>query len=204
MTNNHIDAIHRIHPIRHVFEYAIDHNPSDLYEAMGSPEPDTLARRAILHLTKVGIEEGALTADHFDGARERTLLTNGLRDTHRIVETSLDAAPPTQEEALSAIRHIETARTVALIALRGEGALNSLLLKREGQEDTNDQWFRLADDQSHITMHQNLRGMTRGGCPFAGHGGEAEPDPLFMRFVSWAGELSVHSLYAHKYKKDTL
>jgi hypothetical protein len=188
---------------RRFLGYAVHHDAAKLYQEIGTPLPNNLARHTTLYLTKKGFDDGAYSAENMMNLEDRVILTNAIRDVKLIFETSLDEHRPSEvSEALEIIKHPTTTHSMARLALRDEKALLNLI-ELYGHH-TDNRLYGISEDLTHLAWYPQLATANKGGCPMAGHHGEVVPDPLFGRFVSWAGELAVRSLYLHRYKKDTI
>jgi hypothetical protein len=202
MEKDSIDPSPYLPTARRFVGYALRHDAQELYNAMNTPTPEQLARSTVLHLTAQGIQERVFTVDNMIRVEDRTILTNAIEDICNILHTSFAHHQPAgQPEALSIVRDPRTILAIAKLALRSEEELITLTNPRKRHTDLPRPYY-MAPDFTHLEANPHLSVSNTPGCPMAGHHGEVAPDPLFIRFVPWAGELAVRSLYLHTYKKD--
>lgn len=121
------------------------------------------------------------------------LLKNGICDVSKIVEGTLRRIPHklSFEQALSVVKHPDTAEEIAVLATRpakGVDGLDALIA------DAGTSYF-ISPEHSSIATGVSVF-PKRNGCPAAGNPatGELHPTPLFRKFVAWSGELSLRAL----------
>lgn len=176
---------------RRLLGFAVQQDPTQIVDELDSLLPSRLATN-VLHLTEKRIREsgsGIFIVD--DTSRE--LLRSGIDDTQNILHSHLEALlnSSTPEKVTEFISHENTVRTLATIALRSEESMRNLIRHRPLLTSVN-QAGNFLELDSYGTAPD-----TRRGCPFAGHDGNVEPDPLFTRFAIWSGTLCAETLSRH-------
>lgn len=175
---------------RKLFGFAVGRNPKETYVDCGSPQPSRLAAYVTMYVIDQFQEAHSETID----TRTRKLFFNGIEDVNTIFDRFLRDLEP--KEAEDFIVSPETCREMAMIALRPDDDETTGI--RLIMDMRSDQYRRVVDftNKSHPQL-RSLPPDSERGCPFAGEAGEVHIDPLFARFVPWAGVLSLTALRHH-------
>ena len=181
---------------KELIEFALSFGVDEIYEAAGNPYPARALANSITPLVVnrakeagVGGEDLAYTTG--DGG-VANILWYGIEDPQRILVPRL-VLQPTYEEALGFVRHEKTIQTLAVLALRSEGALSGIVAEMEC-------------GAYHPTiptpyLEQPRRGMalsSSGGCPAAKHASPETIKPIWKDFVVWVGELALKGIVHHE------
>lgn len=180
-----------IHNSRRVFGFAVRHDPFDLYEAIGAPRPLRMVDLVVEH-TKQGYLHEAVATSH--EARAFEIFGHGVRDTQTLIQPFLRAK--SAEAGREFIASDEACRWLATLALRADDDdLNGFAAIIS---ETNDHYKYVTDAKHPTDPHPKvLSPNPERGCPFAGHNGAVDIDPLFRKFVTWAGSLALAAVEAH-------
>lgn len=197
MTDSEITPSERTHGARRLFGYTVSLDPHEAFDTMGSPLPSRLSHRATTFVVE--------SARQYRGEEFHSsvvdLLRNGINDTQNFLHKHLVRITETQgaHKAEAFATHDRTTRSIAVLALRTEESMQNLISILE--RDRQDTYFPvIGDDVALDTNNARITPNTRSGCPFAGHDGEIDIDPLFKRFSDWTGRLCVASI-AHNLKR---
>lgn len=194
----------KAHAARQLIGHSLSYNPSDLFVHLDYPKPDQLANDVTRAMLTSATKHDVIDYRRNHGMDGSTFLRAGLRDTKDILVTTLkDYNDITQEQALAITQHPDTTTTLATLALRQESSLGSLINRRSHLNQSHSasdrsQYYDIDDEHTKLIVNNTLITPQEGGCPFAGDVAKVEPTPLFTRFVHWAGELSVRSIYYYK------
>lgn len=181
---------------RKVFGFALSYNPAEIFQAIrektNNSSPQVVAgavaeiiERDMILQSRVDDSSLEIVSDALE------YVSAGIGDTYKILKNEFAANPGlTFEQSIDIAQHPQTIRTIAALALRSEDMLGPMI-NRHPSPST----YQLDASQQYLQPGDQLRTSTRFGCPFAGHEGIVEPDPLFIRFTGWAGAISVQHYY---------
>lgn len=175
---------------RKVFGFAINHDPRETYIDCGSPRPSRMARR----ITDYVLERFQGTSLENVDSRVERLFFDGIEDVNTVFDHFLRCFDPAEAEAF--ITSEDVCHKMALIALRSDD--DELSGIRAILDMRGDTYGRVVDLTNNTDPHLHAPSPDKErGCPFAGEAGEVHIDPLFARFVPWAGTLSLSALQKH-------
>lgn len=188
---------------RKFFGFAASLDAHDLYTAMDRPIGRALPQKTKLHVANLAAEHpGILSENTYINSRTTELLALATYSMYTILKNEFDRNQDlTVESKYDIANHPVTAETIALLALRSDGSLRSLMMNQRGASQDSDT-YRINPDGLYLEAKDTLPAPTKGGCPFAGHNETVKPDPLFTRAVSILGTLAVDCYETHDIKKD--
>lgn len=185
---------------RKVFGFAMSHDPAEIFQAIQTKEPShqppELVGKVVADVIKEDMESSGQPITPSLEVIEDTLtfVATGVRDTYEILtnEFATISPPLTFERAMGIAQHPQTAQTIAALALRSADELEPLTSVYPGPSI-----YKLDASQRYIEPGKELQIPPNpiSSCPFAGREGIVAPDPLFVRFVAWAGAISVQHYY---------
>lgn len=169
---------------RKTFARVIVHDPTDVYAAatsMTSVEPRF-------------IEKLRLHVESLLGSSDRVgLIREGVRDIQTIFDAALEDCPEmSRQDALEVVRDPTTILAVAELALRESSRLECYALQPD-----RSRYFYIEPTRKQLLLGSKLPNheLSQSGCPYAGKGTETADairiDPLFKRFVPWAGTIAI-------------
>ncbi len=176
---------------RKLFGFTVGTNPHETYIECGSPRPSRMAEQVTRHVI-ARFEHTHTTA--IDQSVKK-LLFNGIEDVNTLLDHPLRCLAPREAEAFIASEKISY--QMALVALRPDNDEMSGI--RAVMDMRGDLYCQTVDltNTTNPELHPPTPDSERG-CPFAGDAGEVHMDPLFARFVPWAGSLSLTALREHR------
>lgn len=180
---------------RKVFGFALSHDPFELYDTLNKPRPSALADSVYVRIRHDYLQRDSV-AQQATSAEEKAfgLLQRSVDQVDTLMQ------PYLREKTAQEGREFITGKTA-------REWLATLALRRDDDEmtgfanlvDFRHRNYRLVTDADHpgdrhpktIPPHKER------GCPFAGHDGEVHIDPIFRRFVPWAGALALAAVETH-------
>ncbi len=184
----------RANEIRRLFAKTINtHEPRQLYQSFPNDLPQSAFVRTVIQTIEPGLKASS--------AHVR-ILAAGVYDVMQTMHVAFDHdGNMDQELAGDVIVNDETTETIAELARREQQNLS----RHISVETPGDNFF-IDRDERALKIGSALPDSTffPDGCPFAGKiiAGETGPiDPVFRRFVSWAGTLAVLRYFDPAYVK---
>ncbi len=177
----------------------MSHDPAEIFQVIqadSSHQLPELVSGVVANIIKERAESsGQSVAPSLEILEDTlTFVATGVRDTYKILtnEFATTNPPLTFEQAMGIAQHSQTAQTIAALALRSATELEPLTTLYPGRSI-----YRLDASQRYIEPGNQLQipSTPISSCPFAGREGIVTPDPLFVRFVAWAGAISVQHYY---------
>lgn len=168
--------------------FATSIDPEDIYASAGHPLPSRLPG-AITH----SVVKQAEKHRNINTSDETVnFLQFAIRDTQNALDPWI-RHQTSHESALALINHPETTRALAILALRDEDTLTSLLRVLERDMTRRSSYTYVP----HVVLPPDIAPSIYHGCPAAAHASERDINPLFDRTVKWAGRLALESISHH-------
>lgn len=180
---------------RKTFGYALDYSPDELYRDIRDHVKDGSAAHlggiTTQHIESSLVLQGGGTPLTIAHERAFSLLAAGIKDTAVILRSQYDTLPNlTPSRALEISSAPETAASIAKLAFRDQDSFARIL-----RDNTITPVYRLDESQHAIEVTRSLPTNSVYGCPFAERKDSNRADPLFNRFVAWAGVLATHHYF---------
>ena len=168
--------------------FATSISPEDTYAAANYPLPSRLPGAVTSSVVKQAKNRRAInTSDEI-----ANFLQFAIRDTQNALDPWI-RHQTSHESALAFIDHPETIRSLAVLALRDEDTLTSLLRVLERDMAKRSPYT----NAPHVVLPPDIAPSIYNGCPAAAHTSEHDINPLFGRTVQWAGRLALESISHH-------
>ncbi len=178
---------------RRLIGKAVSLPPAVFYEALGQPQLASLRSAAYNYFDAKDTESIITTSND----RAKRYFVSGLAEAAQFVVTLAAIHPHLGEAAFTRIASDN--RTILSLAYLASQNQNQAVALMHNPGLVN----QLSDNHTHVTLtdYAHIRVESPNGpCPAVRYNPETDtvaPEPIFVRFGTWAGKIGVRAYFAH-------